>query len=144
VNRTQQQPDRPAPHDEGSGGSDGGIVIGWITKLALTAAVIGTLGFDGISVGLGHLSTTDDANTAVQAASQNYQSSHNLTQAYDAALAAIKPQESIATTDFVIKADGTASLTLTNTVHTLVLFRTSQTKKWPVITVRATGKYTGS
>jgi hypothetical protein len=138
VNLTQQQSHRPGTRDEG------GIVIGWVTKLAVTAAIIGTLGFDGISVGLGHLSTTDDANTAVQAASQSYLSTHNLTLAYDAARSAIKPQESIATTDFKIAADGTATLSLTNTVHTLVLFRTSKTKALAVITVHATGKYTGS
>jgi hypothetical protein len=140
VNLTQQHSDEPESRDEGSEGS---IVIGWITKLALTAAIIGTLGFDGISVGVGHLSTSDDASTAVQAASQNYQTTHNLTLAYDAARGAVKPTETISTTDFAIAADGTATLTLTNTVHTLVFFRTSMTKGWAVITEHSTGKYTG-
>jgi hypothetical protein len=138
VNLTQRQLDRRSTRDEGS------IVIGWMTKLAVSAAIIGTLGFDGISVGLGHLSTTDDANTAVQAASQNFLTTHNLTLAYNAARSAVKPQETIATTDFAITPDGTATLTLTNTVHTLVLSQTSKTKALAVITVHATGKYTGS
>lgn len=134
---TQQHLDQPSATDEGS------IVIGWMTKLAITAAIVGTLGFDGISVGVGHLSTAGDADNAVQAASQNFQTTHNLTAAYKAAVGAVKPQESVGVTDFTIAADGTTSLTVTNTVHTLVLFRTSKTKEWTVITAHATGKYTG-
>ncbi|MDX6228387.1 MAG: hypothetical protein QOI76_1777 [Frankiales bacterium] len=125
-------------------GDAGSIVIGWMTKLVVTFAIIGVLGFDGISVGLGHLATSDDASTAVQAASQNFQSSHNLQAAYAAAQAAVKSTETIGTTDFTIRPDGTASLTLTNTVHTLVFYRTSKTKGLTVITAHATGKYTGS
>ena len=134
---TQQHPIEPRSSDDGS------IVVGWMTKLAITAAIIGTLGFDGISVGLGHLSTSDDANNAAQAASQIFQQSHNLTLAYNAAHAALKPQETISSTDFTVASDGTATVSVTNTVHTLVFFRTSATKAWTVITVHATGKYTG-
>jgi hypothetical protein len=137
VDLTQQHLHEPGAGDGGS------IVISWITKLAIVAAIVGTLGFDGISVGLGHLSTAGDADNAVQAASQNFQTTHNLTAAYQAAVAAIKPKETVGVTNFTVAADGTASLTVTNTVHTLVFFRTSETKKWTVITAHASGKYTG-
>ncbi|MDX6213503.1 MAG: hypothetical protein QOF82_2590 [Frankiales bacterium] len=125
-------------------GDTGSIIIGWITKLVITFAIIGVLGFDGISVGMGHIATADDADTAVQAASQNFQSTHSLQAAYMAAQAAIKSTETIRTTDFTIKPDGSTSLTVTDTVHTLVFYRTSQTRGLTVITAHATGKYTGS
>jgi hypothetical protein len=122
----------------------GAIVIGWITKLVVVFAIIGVLGFDAISVGLGYTSTADDANNAVQAASQSYERSHDLQAAYTAAEAVIKPTETIGTKDFTIQPDGTTSLSVTNTAHTLVLYRTSQTKGLAVVTVHATGLYTGS
>ena len=130
--------------DDLSGPDAGGIVVGWMTKLALTAAVVGLLGFDGISVGVAHFSTADDASNAVQAASQSYELQHNLQNAYNAAEAAINSHESIKTTNFAILPDGTTTLTLTNTVKTLVFFRTSLTKGFAVVTVTASGKYTGS
>jgi hypothetical protein len=125
-------------------GDAGTIVIGWITKLVVTFAIIGVLGFDAISVGIGQLATSDDASHAVQAASQNFQTTHNLQAAYTAAVAAVKPGETIGTADFTIQPDGATSLSLTNTVHTLLLYRTSQTRRLTVITAHATGKYTGS
>jgi hypothetical protein len=125
-------------------GDTGSIIIGWMTKLVVTFAIIGVLGFDAISVGVGQLATADDASTAVQAASQNFETTHNLQAAYTAAVAAVKPGETIRTADFTIQPDGTTSLSLVNTVHTLLLYRNSQTKRLTVITAYATGKYTGS
>ncbi len=130
--------------EDAGAGEAGSIVIGWMTKLAVVAAVVGVLGFDGIAVGVGHLSTSDDASNAVQAASQNYLSTHNINSAYAAAKEVLKSTEEIKTADFTITRDGTTSLSLTNTVHTLVLHKTSQTAGWAVITAHATGKYTGS
>jgi hypothetical protein len=136
VNPSQEQP------DDSEGGADAGsIVLGWVTKLALVGAVVGVVGFDGLSVGLAHLSTVDDANAAVHAASQTYLQTHNLQASYNAAAAAVKPTEVVGTTDFAVAPDGTASLSVTNTAHTLLLYRTKSTGKWADITVHATGKY---
>lgn len=123
---------------------EGSIVVGWMTKLVAVAAVVGVVGFDGISVGVAHLSTTDDANNAVQAASQSYERQHDLQQAYTAARGAINAHEEVLVKGFAIQPDGTTTLTIVNTVKTLLLERTSQTKGWAVVTVTATGKYTGS
>jgi hypothetical protein len=122
----------------------GGIVLGWMTKLAVVSALVGVVGFDGISVGLAHLNTQDDADSAVQAASQSYLQSHNVQAAYDAAVKAVKPTEEVGTSDFTIAPDGTTTLSLTNTAHTLLLYRSKSTGKWAAVKVHATGKYTGS
>jgi hypothetical protein len=129
-------------HDRHEPGDAGGIVIGWMTKLAVVFAIIGVLGFDGIAVGVGHLSTADDAANAAQAGSQTYLSSHNINTALSAAT--LKVGETLDADTFAILPDGTTSVTLTRTVHTLVLYRTSKTAGLAVITARATGKYTGS
>lgn len=139
MNLTQVQPD-----ERTRGGDAGSIVLGWVTKLAVAGAIVGVIGYDGISVGLAHLSTPDDANEAVQAASQTYLHTHNLQAAYTAAAAAVKPTELVGTTDFTVTPDGTTSLSVTATAHTLLLFRTKRTSKWADITVYATGKYLGS
>jgi hypothetical protein len=127
------------PHDD-----EGSIVVGWMTKLAAAAAIIGVMGFDAISIGVGHLTTTDDAGKAAQAASQAYQSHHDIQAAYTAAAGVLGPHEQLSTKGFVILPDGTATVTVVNTVKTLLLERTKQTKSWAVVTVSSTGKYTGS
>lgn len=121
----------------------GGIVLGWMTKIVAIGAIVGVVGFDGISVGISHLNTTDDANTAVQAASQSYQTTHSVQQAYDAAVAAVKPGEAVLQSDFTVSPDGTTTLTVTNTAKTLLLYRSKSTSKWAAITVHATGKFLG-
>jgi hypothetical protein len=141
VNPSQQHLEQTTAADRSDAGS---IVLGWLTKLVVAGAIFGVVGFDGISVGVAHLTTVDDAGNAVQAASQNFQTTHNLNMAYAAAKATINPREELGTTDFTIDPDGTTHLTLTNTVHTLLLYRTSQTKGLAVVKVHATGKYTGS
>lgn len=130
--------------DETDAADAGSIVLGWVTKLAVAGALVGVIGFDGISVGLAHLNSQDDANAAVQAASQAYQQTHDLQVAYNAAVKAVKPSEEVGTADFTIAADGTTSLSLTNTAHTLLLYRSKSTGKWAAVKVHATGKYTGS
>jgi hypothetical protein len=138
VDLTQQDLDGTDRRDAG------GIVIGWMTKLVVVFAIIGVLGYDGIAVGVGHLSTADDAGNAAQAASQTYQSSHNVNTALASAQAVLKVGEALDASTFSIEPDGTTSVTLTRTVHTLVLYRTSKTAGLAVITAHATGKYTGS
>ena len=127
-------------HDD----DEGSIVIGWITKLVAVAAVVGVVGFDGISVGVAHLTTTDAAANAVQAASQAYEGRHDINAAFTAASQTLNSHQELLVKGFSIQPDGTTTLTVVNTVKTLLLERTSQTKGWAVVTASASGKYTGS
>lgn len=138
MNDTQQQPDELGRRDAG------GIVVGWLTKLAIVTAIVAVLGFDAISVGLGHLNTTSDGDKAVQAASQNFLTTHSEQKAYAAATETLNSHEEIPVASFSIDPDGTTHLSVTNTIHTLVLFRVAKTAKLAVITEKVSGKYTGS
>jgi hypothetical protein len=103
-------------------GDQGGIVVGWLTKLVAGMAIVGLFLFDAISLGTGNLGARDDANSAASAASYSYHSNHNATLAYDAAVAAVtNPYERIPAQSFFIEPDGSVKLTLLRQVQTLVL-----------------------
>ena len=65
----------------------GAIVLGWLTKLVATFALLGLIAFDGVAVGAGTFQTADHASTAAVAAADAYHDTKDLQQAYAAALA---------------------------------------------------------
>ncbi len=127
-----------------SHGDEGSIVVGWLTKLVAVAAIVGVVGFDAITIGLGHLTTASDADNAVQAASQSYELHHDVQAAFTAAGATLNSHEELEIKGFAIQPDGTTTLTVTNTVKAMLIDRFSQTKSWAVVQATSTGKYTGS
>ena len=54
-------------------------------KVLAVLGIVGVLGFDGVSIGLCHISTQDDANTAALAAMEAWGAHHSITEAYAAA-----------------------------------------------------------
>ena len=54
-------------------------------KILGVLAIVGVLGFDGVSIGLCHISTQDDANSAALAAMEEWGTHHNINTAYEAA-----------------------------------------------------------
>lgn len=54
-------------------------------KVLAVVGIVGVLGFDGVSIGLCHVSTSDDANTAARAALEDWGTNHNINTAYAAA-----------------------------------------------------------
>jgi hypothetical protein len=110
---------------------NGSIVIGWLTKLAVAIAIVGLTLFDTLSIGAARLGGKDDANTAAEAAAQDYRSSHNVDQAYQAALETLPSDtESIPAKTFVIQSDGTVTLILDRKVNTLVARHIGFLKKY--------------
>jgi hypothetical protein len=101
----------------------GGLVLGWLFKVALTLALLGLLAFDGIALGVAKVSSTDAAATVASTAADQYKNSkHNAEQAYQAAeQAAVDNGVTLAAKDLVFYPDGEASATVHRTVHTIVL-----------------------
>ena len=103
------------------GGDRGDIVLGWLTKLVVILGVLGVVGFDLIAVGQAHIQASDRASTAARAASDAYQSSKNVQQAYDAAFATLVDGDTIETTTFLVAQDGSVQLRLHHEAVTLLV-----------------------
>lgn len=123
----------PARHDTGS------VVLGWLTKLAVAIAIVGVALFDSLSIAAAHLGATDDAGTAGEAASAAYRTSHNVDDAYKAALDTLpSDSESLPPKQFFVQPDGTVTLVLRRTTTTLLAYRIGPLKKYTVVTVHDT------
>ena len=110
--------------------------MGWLAKIALVLSLVGLAGFDAISVGTAHMSTTDDANSAASAAAADYQTSHNVQSALAAAQAVItNPNETLLPKTLTISSDGSATVTVERKITTLVMYRIGPLKKYAVVQV---------
>jgi hypothetical protein len=103
-------------------GDRGDIVLGWLTKLVVTLAVLGVIGFDLISLAAARIQAEDHAQTAVRAASAAYKTPNDLQAAYDAAASAVAEQgDTIDAPSFSVAPDGTVTLTLLRTASTMIV-----------------------
>lgn len=119
----------------------GDIVLGWLTKLVATLAVLGVIGFDLISLGTARFQAEDHAQSAVRAANEAYGSSKDLQTAYDAALAeVVQHGDTIDPQTFSVAPDGTISLTLHRTAPTMLVEKVAPLREWADVerTVTAT------
>ena len=111
-------------------GDRGDIVLGWLTKLVITFAVLGVIAFDGISLIQGRVQAADRATTAAAAASDEYRNSHDIQKAYNAAFATVTGDDTIETKTFQASGDGTVTLRLHHVSTTLLLHRIGPLKHW--------------
>ena len=122
---------------------DGGVVIGWLTRVVVTFAIIGVVLFDAISIGTTSTSIADQGSTAAQEASGVWNNTHDIQQAYDAAVAsagAADARNEVSTTRFTVDPDGTVHLVIKRTAPTLVVQRWSRTAGWARVHSSAEGK----
>jgi hypothetical protein len=103
-------------------GDRGDIVLGWLTKLVATLAVLGVVGFDLVSLGAARFQAEDHAQAAVRAASSTWAGSKDLQAAYESALAEVAQHgDRIDPQTFTIASDGAITLTLQRTASTFVV-----------------------
>lgn len=103
-------------------GDRGDIILGWLTKLVVTLAVLGVIAFDAISLAAARFSAEDNAQTAARAAVASYGSDQDVQRAYDAALAAVATDGDTLDADaFVPGTDGSVTLRLRRDVPTLLV-----------------------
>ena len=124
-------------------GDDGGVVIGWLTRVVVTFAIIGVGLFDAISIGTTSTAVADQGSTAAQEASSVWNSTHDIQQAYDAAVAAAgaaAARKEVSTTRFTVDPDGTVHLVIERTAPTLVVHHWSRTAGWARVHSSAEGK----
>jgi hypothetical protein len=111
----------------------GGIVLGWLTRIAVLFSIAAVALFDAISIGTTAMTVADQGSTAAQAASEAWQTNKDVQTVYNAAVAAAaaeNPADVIATKDFKIDDDGTVHLTVSRTATTLIVYRIGPIKGW--------------
>lgn len=120
----------------------GGVVIGWLTKLVVGIALTAVVLFDGLSIGLAHLYSANNANAAATAASDTWLTTHDPNQALAAAQAvASSHDETVITASFRILPDGRVDLTLQKTVRTMLVHLIPPLRHLAIVTTAGTGKW---
>jgi hypothetical protein len=129
-------------------GDTGDILVGWLTKIAVTLAIVGLALYDSISIGATMMSLSDEGSYAARAASEKWQASqgHNLQDAYDAAVQAVEDQNPLDEVDpksFRIDPDGTVHLVVSREATTLVVQHFGFSKGWAHVSREAEGRSVG-
>ena len=122
-------------HDSGS------IVLGWLTKLVASMALLGALWFDGIALVKTNVSAADEANTIAGIAADTYKSTHNVQTSYDAAASeAAKTNDLVDVKQFIVReSDGHVTLTIHKLATTLWMHRIGALKKYTDISATGQG-----
>ena len=109
----------------------GDIVLGWLTKLVATMAVLGVVGFDLVSLGAARFQSEDHAQVAARAAGEAYRSAQNVQAAYDAAaLAVAEHGDTVDPASFSVGPDGRVTLTLHRTAPTVLVEKVAAVRHW--------------
>ncbi|HTY72756.1 MAG TPA: hypothetical protein VMI11_10085 [Actinomycetes bacterium] len=124
----------------GTSGDAGSIVIGWLTRIVLVAAVVGVVGYDAVSIGQGRVSTADEADQVAQDAHDTWSDTHSVDKAYTKARDEVAAHgDSIPPGGFSIQpTTGLVTVKVTHTVDTVLVKRFSFSRGWATMT--ATGQ----
>ena len=119
---------------------NGLIVLGWMTKLALTMAVLGLIGFDGVSLVAAKFSAADRATTYANDAAGLYRTSKNIDTTYAAIVAEAKDKgDTVDIKTFSVAPDGIITLTMHHTAKTIWMQKVSFLKKYTTVTEHGEG-----
>lgn len=124
-------------------GDAGGIVVGWLTRITVVAAVVGLVAFDAISIGVSRLAVEDDGALAAREASTDLGRTHDVQAAYDAAVAAAteaNPLNEVPPRDFEVLPDGSVRLVVAREATTFVVHRIRWIADWADVSAQVTGK----
>jgi hypothetical protein len=122
-------------------GDRGDIVLGWLTKLVVTLALLGVVGFDLVSLGASRFQAEDHAQSAVRAANETYRGAKDLQAAYEAAVAEVAEHgDTIDPQTFTVASDGTITLTLHRTAPTRVVEKVAPLRHWAEVDVTVSAR----
>jgi hypothetical protein len=101
----------------------GDIVLGWLTRVVVTLAIVAVIAFDSIAIVTSRLGVTDDAQSAAEAANTAWnEHPGSVQEAYNAAAAfAEQHGEECPVKDFSVSPAGVVKLRLTGKATTLVV-----------------------
>lgn len=110
------------------------VVIGWLTRIVVVLAVLGVLGYDGITLTAARLGATDDADSAATAAAASWRQAHDPSAAWIAAAGRLTTTEALVNGGFRIAADGSVVLEIRRTARTLVAQDLPGARSWTAFT----------
>jgi hypothetical protein len=120
----------------------GDIVLGWLTKLVVVMSLVGLVGFDAISIGVGRLKAEERAGEAARAAVRSWSQTQDVQAAYQAAVATSSAdgltEDTIDPATFYVGPDGSVTLTVRHTASTLVVEKVDAVADWAVSTATTT------
>jgi hypothetical protein len=142
VEVTKLSTGRKPPMAEGAARDAGDVILGWLTRIVIGLAITSVIGFDGLSIGVAHVSARDDANSAAIAASTTWRSDHgDLAATYQAAeSSAALHNETVLESSVHVDADGTVHLKLRHDATTLAVRHLAPLRSWTVVIVNGTGR----
>ncbi|WP_426564221.1 hypothetical protein ACPPVT_22320 [Angustibacter sp. McL0619] len=123
----------------------GGIVVGWLSKLAIGLAIIGVLLFDVISVVTAKMSVEDQGATAALNASDIWARTHDDKKALETAqqtVSAANPTNVLDVSTFHIDPDGTVHLRISRQAPTLVAHYVGRLREISDVSADAFGRST--
>lgn len=121
----------------------GGIVVGWLVKVAVVLGLLGLVAFDGISLAMARVGAADVAQTAATDAAQVVSpgKTYDPGALLQAASSEVDPTVyTVDPTDITVSADGSVSVTVHREATTLLLYRIGPLEHLIHITARATGR----
>jgi hypothetical protein len=102
-------------------GDSGFLVLGWLARIVITIAIVGTVLFDSLVMIRGHVHVENTTQAAADAATSSYAANHDYAAARAAAVqAADVGQETLPPNGFTI-VGGSVVVTLDGQVDTLIL-----------------------
>jgi hypothetical protein len=121
----------------------GDIIMGWLSRIVAGTALVAVIAFDGLSIGVAHVSAVDDANSAARAASTAWHDhDHDLQVALVAAQsAAASHGETVVAGSLSIQPDGTAHVTIRRMATTLIVRHVGALRSWTIISATGQGRY---
>jgi hypothetical protein len=106
------------------------MVLGWLTRVALTLTLLGMVGFEVLSIAVTHVQIEDIGQTAAHEAITSFQNHNNVEQAYQAAsIYADGHGAQITKKSFTITEES-VTFDLEKVAPTLVLFRWDRLGKY--------------
>jgi hypothetical protein len=115
------------------------VVVGWLTKLTVTLAVLGVLLFDASALLVGRVQVADNADGAAQAAADSWRNQHS----YQAAVVAAQSSagaDDVVPQSLVISPDGATTIAVHRDLTTLVLRHIPRLEKYASVTETGTAR----
>jgi hypothetical protein len=117
-------------------GDGGSIVIGWLTRIVIVAAIVGVVGYDAVAIAEAKVHASDEADQIAQDAHDTWAATANVNKAYVTAQdEAATNGDSIVPGGFtIVPKTGLVTVTVQHTATTLLVKHFSFSKHWAVMT----------